>query len=241
MGRGEIPAENTSCKEHLVFQTVSFLAVLGWISDTSKAQHWSYFTVLIFCSIFLSPITGLCIWKKWTEMTFLWKDQLKIPHIPSSPFWMGFSCSVVFGIWVGNTGSWLGRCPNWGLWSPGTRNTCVGTSYPSFWAVTLLRNREGQTKWANTITSLLFSWGGGYIQSKYFVVSDEKGWVNINTLNINILNTMERQIHISLVISVLTFLVSCFMFCDILSMCGVPYVEAVLLTDRWWLAVIWSL
>lgn len=28
------------------------------------------------------------------------------------------------------------------------------------------------------LISLLFSWGGGYIQSKYFIVSDEKGWVN---------------------------------------------------------------
>lgn len=34
------------------------------------------------------------------------------------------------------------------------------------------------------------------------------------------------------------FLVSCFMFCDVLAMCGVPYEETVLLTDQWWLAII---
>lgn len=38
--------------------------------------------------------------------------------------------------------------------------------------------------------------------------ANEKGWVKVSVLKIKILHTMERLINISLVISVLTFLMS---------------------------------
>lgn len=112
-------------------------------------EYWMlfYFTVLIFSSIFLSPIAELSVWgKKGTEMALLWKEQLKLLHIlSSSAFWIGFSCSLASGIWVWKTCSWVVGCPKWGLWSAGTRSTSVETSCPSLWAVTLLRNWEWQT------------------------------------------------------------------------------------------------
>lgn len=153
-GRNWKYTQNTSCKEHLVFQTISFLAVLGWIPDATKEWHWSSLTVLIFCSIFLSPSS--VFGKKWTEMTFLWKDQLKIMHMPSSPFWMGFPFSVVFGIWMGNACSCLGSCPDWAPGWAGIRRSHVEASSPSLWHC-----------WGTVRGKHLFSWAGGYVQSKW--------------------------------------------------------------------------
>lgn len=211
MGRGEIPAGNISkipvAKSIWCFQTISFLAMLGWMPDTCQSTA----LILFYCFNFqfrclVTNHWALYLGKSWIEMTFLLKDQLKILHIPSSsPFWMGFSCSVVFGIWVGNTCSWLGRCSKPGsVVSWHKEHSCGNRLSQPLSCDTVEELRGPNQTGKHGHISLLFSWGGRNIQSKYFVISNEKGWVNINVLNINILNTKERQIYISLVISVLT-------------------------------------
>lgn len=86
-----------------------------------------------------------------SELKWNFCVKLKTLHMPSSsPFWMGFSFSVFFGIWMGNAYTWLGSCPNWVLWWSG-----VETSSPSLWHT-----------WGTERGKYLFSWAGGYNSEK---------------------------------------------------------------------------
>lgn len=194
--------QNTSCKEHLVFSNCFLPGGTG-----VNTGHYRSTALILFYSFQFSVPSpyhhslGSVFGKKWIEITFFWKDQLKISHIPLS-----LQCGWAFLIPLSLSGEHrqlAEKVPKLGAVISRHKQHSCGVC-PSLCAVTLLRNREGQTKWANTVTSLLFSWGGGNIPSKYFIISNEKGWMNINILNINTLNTLERRIYIRLVISILT-------------------------------------
>lgn len=144
-GEGRNPCwkyiHSTGCKEHLVFQAISYLAVLGWILHATKEWHW-------FSSTILRRYSRKIIARHWalylgkSELKWHFCVKLKILHMPSSPFCMGFSFSVVFGIWMGNACSWLGSCPNRAAWWSGIKRSGVETSSPSLghcWGV------DGQT------------------------------------------------------------------------------------------------
>lgn len=130
-------------------------------------------------------------YRKWSPITelFIWCFcvKLKILHMPSSsPFWMVFSFSVVFGIRMRNVCSWLGSCPKWAPWWSGIKRSGVETSSPSLWHCWAI---EG----ANTSSAELVA----------TFRASEKGWVNVSVLKIKIRHMMEKLINISLVVSVL--------------------------------------
>lgn len=131
MGGGEIPAGNTSkiqvAKSNPVLSNYFFP---GWVGvNTGRYQSTALILFYSFSFLFHHLIAShWALYLGKSEITFLWKDQLKT-SLPLH-FCKGFSCSALFGIWAGNTGSWLGRCLNWAPWSPGTRSTLVGNTQP---------------------------------------------------------------------------------------------------------------
>lgn len=159
-------------------------------------------------------------------MTFLWKDQLKIITCPlffSILDGLFLFCCLWGLSWehmqlagkvpqLGSVISWHEECSRGNrLSQPLSCDTAEGQRGPS------QMGKHGHI-------SLLFSWGAGYIQSKYFVISNEKGWVNINVLNINKCNG-KGNIDQPCYFCTNVFLVSCFTSCDVLAMCGAPYGE----------------
>ena len=204
-GEGRNPCwkyiQNTSCKEHLVFSNYFLPGCAGVSAEHYQSTALILFTVLIFSSV-LSPLTGLCIWEKvnW-NYTFVKRPAKDTSHPLFLP--------ILHGLF-------LFRC----LWnSRGEHRQLAGRG---------LRELPAQAAlaWEPSVPArgLLHCWGterarpsgqtwsrlcfpaemAGNIQSKYFIISNMKRWVNINVLNISILNAMEWQICISFVISVVT-------------------------------------
>lgn len=171
-GRGRNPCwkhiQNTSCKE----QPGVFKLFLSWLSggeyralskhSTDPILQFQFFVPSSYCQSLVS-VFG----KRWNYISVKRPAKDIACLLFLSIFGRAFLVLLSLGFGQGTQAAgWEGAWTGWAPWSLNTRSTLMGNSRLSLWAVTPLRNREGQTQWANSHICLLFSWGGGCIKNK---------------------------------------------------------------------------